>query len=245
MLAVCLRLACLLNDLSAGRVTAPLAEAELGELQHVHDAEELLAASDPDPIASVPIRRALAGVANRRADQPTLWGLYLVWPGHLAGLRGPAQVNDEALDAGMAVVCHASSASGVPAGTVWIPTPVGPAVQWQIRRGAPPLPPPTAPEAGQRLRAVMAETIDQLGQLGPAGRRPEAVAPRLGRGHRHSDQVLLDLAWTMLAAGDAGLDAVDQMLTAHGTRVREQALRGLRTAAAEAVCAAASWPLTS
>lgn len=243
MLAVCLHLTCLLNDLSAGRTTAPLAEAELGELQHVHDVEEVLAAADPDPIASVPIRRALATVAHRRANEPTLWGLYLVWPGHLAGLRGPSEVVDEAMDAGMAIVCHASSARGVSAGTTWIPTQVGPAVQWEIHRGLPPLPPPTAPEAGQRLRSVMAETIGQLGPLGPAGRRPEVVAPRLGPGHRHSDQVLLDLARTMLAASDAGLDAVDQMLTAHGAQVREQALRGLHTAAAEAVCAAASWPL--
>lgn len=243
MLAVCLRLTCLLNDLSAGRTTAPLAEAETGELQHVHDAEEVLAAADPDPIASVPLRRALATVAHRRSVEPTLWGLYLVWPGHLAGLRGPAGVIDEALDAGMAIVCHASSAQGVPTGTAWIPTPVGPAVQWQVHRGVAPLPPPTAPEAGQRLRAVMTETIGELGSLGPAGRRPEAVAPRLGPGHRHSDQVLLDLAWTMLAASDAGLDAVDQMLTAHGAQVREQALRGLHSAAAEAVCAAASWPM--
>lgn len=245
MLETCLRLTCLLNDLSAGRITAPEAERQLGPLHHVHDADEALGPGEPDPIASVPIRQPLARVAHR-ASPDTVWGLYPVAPGRLAGLRGPAQLNQEAMTAGVAVVCHASTPGAIPAGTAWIPTPVGPAVQWQIHRGAPPLPPPTAPEAGQQLRAVMTQVAADLGRLETvAGRRPDALAPRLGRGHRHSDQVLLDLAWTMLAAADAGLETAGQMLTAHGTGVRETSLRHLRDAALDAVAAASSWPQNS
>ncbi|AXE38434.1 hypothetical protein [Acidipropionibacterium virtanenii] len=245
MLETCLRLTCLLNDLSAGRITAPEAERVLGPLHHVHDADEALGLGEPDPIASVPIRRPLARVAHS-ASPETLWGLYPVAPGRLAGLRGPAAVNQEAMVAGAAVVCHSSTPDGIPVGTAWIPTPVGPAVQWQIRRGAPPLPPPTAPEAGQQLRAVMARVAADLGRLDTvAGRRPEALAPTLGRGHRHSDQVLLDLAWTMFAAADAGLESASQMLTAHGSQVRETSLRRLRDAALGALAAASSWPRNS
>lgn len=245
MLETCLRLTCLLNDLSAGRITAPEAETRLGPLHHVHDADEALGPGEPDPIASVPIRRSLARVAHR-ASAATLWGLYPVAPGRLAGLRGPAPVNQEVMTAGAAVICHVSSPGGIPTGTTWIPTPVGPAVQWRIHRAAPPLPPPTAPEAGQQLRAVMAEVAADLGRLDTsAGRRPNALAPALGRGHRHSDQVLLDLAWTMLAAADAGLETASEMLTSHGTRIRESSLHRLHDAALDAIAAATSWPQNS
>jgi hypothetical protein len=101
--------------------------------------------------------------------------------------------------------------------------------------GRPPLPPPTPAEAGQELRRVMAEAAGELGRLDAgSGTRPEVVPPRLGRSHRHSDQVLLDLAWSVLVASESGME-VSPMLTAHGSQVREGALRRLRGAAQDAV----------
>ncbi|EFT80954.1 hypothetical protein HMPREF9602_00308 [Cutibacterium acnes HL030PA2] len=139
MLEICCRLTCLLNDLCAGRTTAPHAEAELLRMaaaHHVHDPDETLGLSEHDPLSSVPIRMALARISHVPHDTPVLWGLLLPAPGQLAGLRGPAQVNRAALDAGAVVVCHQGSTT-MPAGTAWIPHPVGSAMQWTVVRATP------------------------------------------------------------------------------------------------------------
>ena len=112
MLEICCRLTCLLNELCAGRTTAPHAEAELLEMvaaHHVHDPEEVLGLSEHDPLSSVPIRMALARISHAPHDSPVFWGLLLPAPGQLAGLRGPARVNHAALDAGAVIICHQGS----------------------------------------------------------------------------------------------------------------------------------------
>lgn len=67
MLEICCRLTCLLNDLCAGRTTAPHAGAELLRMaaaHHVHDPDETLGLSEHDPLSSVPIRMALARISH-------------------------------------------------------------------------------------------------------------------------------------------------------------------------------------
>ncbi|MEH1546856.1 hypothetical protein V7F78_07520 [Cutibacterium avidum] len=246
MLEICCRLTCLLNELCTGRTTAPHAEAELlgmAAAHHVHDPEEILGLSEHDPLSSVPIRMALARISHAPHDSPVFWGLLLPAPGQLAGLRGPARVNHAALDAGAVIICHQGSAA-VPAGTAWIPQPVGSAMQWAIARAAAPLSPPTPADAAPLLRSAMTATASRLSDLGMvAGERPEAIAPHL-TGHRPSDQRLLDSAWTVLTACDAGLASAHQLITAHSAHTREAALRQLRNAASQAITAATSWPLT-
>ncbi|AZZ42469.1 hypothetical protein C0Z11_09440 [Acidipropionibacterium jensenii] len=242
MRETCLQLTSLLNDLCAGRISAPMAEDRLGPMHQVHDPDGLLQLSEQDPLASVPVRRALTRIAHWPGAGSALWAMVLTAPGRLAGLRGPAEFNADVLEAGTAVICHTSGPAGIPAGLCWIPQPVGPAIQWRIVQGRPPIPPATPAEAGQQLRQVMAEVSGELGRLDiVTGSRPESVPPRLGRGHRHSDQVLLDLAWTALEASESGLES-SPMLTSHGSQVRESALRRLRAAAQDAVTAATAWP---
>ncbi|EGG27439.1 hypothetical protein PA08_0705 [Cutibacterium modestum P08] len=207
---------------------------------HVHDPDEVLGLFEHDPLSSVPIRMALARISHDPRDIPVLWGLLLPVPGQLAGLRGPAQVNRAALDAGAVVVCHQGSTT-MPAGTAWIPHPVGSAMQWTIVRGAAPLPPPTPADADPLLRSAVSATAAQLTDLGMvAGNRSDVVAPHL-TGHRPADQRLLDSAWTVMMACDAGREST--MITAYGAQTRETALRQLRNAASQAVTAATSWPL--
>ena len=207
---------------------------------HVHDPDEVLGLFEHDPLSSVPIRMALARISHDPRDIPVLWGLLLPVPGQLAGLRGPAQVNRAALDAGAVVVCHQGSTT-MPAGTAWIPHPVGSAMQWTIVRGAAPLPPPTPADADPLLRSAVSATAAQLTDLGMvAGNRSDVVAPHL-TGHRPADQRLLDSAWTVRMACDAGREST--MITAYGAQTRETALRQLRNAASQAVTAATSWPL--
>ena len=207
---------------------------------HVHDPDEVLGLFEHDPLSSVPIRMALARISHDPRDIPVLWGLLLPVPGQLAGLRGPAQVNRAALDAGAVVVCHQGSTT-MPAGTAWIPHPVGSAMQWTIVRGAAPLPPPTPADADPLLRSAVSATAAQLTDLGMvAGNRSDVVAPHL-TGHRPADQRLLDSAWTVMMACDAGREST--MFTAYGAQTRETALRQLRNAASQAVTAATSWPL--
>ena len=129
----------------------------------------------------------------------------------------------------------------MPAGTAWIPHPVGSAMQWTIVRGASPLPPPTPADAAPLLRSAVSATAAQLTDLGMvAGNRSDVVAPHL-TGHRPADQRLLDSAWTVMMACDAGREST--MITAYGAQTRETALRQLRNAASQAVTAATSWPL--
>ena len=207
---------------------------------HVHDPDEVLGLFEHDPLSSVPIRMALARISHDPRDIPVLWGLLLPVPGQLAGLRGPAQVNRAALDAGAVVVCHQGSTT-MPAGTAWIPHPVGSAMQWTIVRGAAPLPPPTPADADPLLRSAVSATAAQLTDLGMvAGNRSDVVAPHL-TGHRPADQRLLDSAWTVMMACDAGREST--MITAYGAQTRDTALRQLRNAASQAVTAATSWPL--
>ncbi|MSS46527.1 hypothetical protein FYJ43_10980 [Cutibacterium sp. WCA-380-WT-3A] len=245
MLEICCRLTCLLNDLCASRTTAPHAEAELltmAAAHHVRDPDEVLGLSEHDPLSSVPIRMALARISHNPHEAPVLWGLLLPVPGHLAGLRGPAQVNRAALDAGAVIVCHQGSAA-IPAGTAWIPHPVGSAMQWTVVRGAAPLPPPTPADVTPLLRSAISTTAAQLADPGMvSGDRPDIVVPHL-TGHRPADQRLLDSAWTVMVACDTGRQPT--MITAHGAQKRETALRTLRNAASHAITAATSWPLVS
>ena len=165
-------------------------------------------------MSSLPIRMALARISHNPHDTPVLWGLLLPVPGQLAGLRGPAQVNRAALDAGAIVICHQGSTT-MPAGIAWIPHPVGSAMQWTVVRAAAPLPPPTPADTAPLLRSAISATAAQLTDLSiVAGNRPDVVTPHL-TGHRPADQRLLDSAWTVMMACDAGQEPTT--ITAYAT----------------------------
>ena len=254
MLSICLRLACELNALSSGLTTPAHAEQALLRLvpaHHVADSDELLGMPEHDPVASVPVRMALSRIgvgspcptsSGPSPTEPTRWALLLPGPGRPAGLRGPAEVTAAAMDAGVVVTCHESPRDDL-LGLTWIGHLVGQGVHWRLLRARRPLPPPTPAEASGQLRAAMIHAREVLTDLDDvAGNRPDVVAPTLGRGHVKGDQSLLDLAWTVLHACDAGLASNHEILTAHGTGTRERALRDLRQVAAEALTAAVSWP---
>lgn len=243
MLETCLRLSCLLNDLSADRLTAAGAEAELqseGLAHHVHDPHEVVGLGEPDPIVSVPVRRALARISHRRTgDEPDRWAALYPRPGRLAGLRGPADLVAEALEVGAVVMCH----TGASAGLAWTGVRVGAGVQWRLWQATPPLPPATVAEARLNLTQEMARATARLSGLEPPeGRRPRTTAPRLSRGASRADQALADLAWTVLVAADTGLAEADRVLTSHAATTRESALLPLVGAALEALTAASAWP---
>lgn len=233
MLADVITLTTTLNELSAGRCTAPGAEDRIrGQvIHHVADGEGVLGL---DPLHLVPLRLALARVEARMAG--TQWLLLLPRPGRLAGLRGPSQVTEQALDAG-AIVLASDGTAG------WIPFRVGPAIQWRIVRAERPLAPATPAEAARILSSTMAEAAGDLAAAGAAaGRRPNPDRGRLPGGYSPRSASLLDRALLVLAAARAGLDAQGEIVTAHAALGREGHLRELQDAALDAVSAAASWP---
>ncbi|GAE75149.1 hypothetical protein JCM18918_838 [Cutibacterium acnes JCM 18918] len=244
MLEICCRLTCLLNDLCAGRTTAPHAEAELLRMaaaHHVHDPDETLGLSEHDPLSSVPIRMALARISHVPPRHSRAVGSAAACPRSAcwSARSGSGQPSRSRRRCSRRL---SSSSTTMPAGTAWIPHPVGSAMQWTVVRAVAPLPPPTPADAAPLLRSAICATAAQLNELSMmGGRRPDVVPPYL-TGHRPADQRLLDSAWTVMMACDAGREST--MITAYGAQTRETALRQLRNAASQAVTAATSWPLT-
>lgn len=236
MLESCLRLARTLNALSEGSLDAAHAEHLLrssGGVEaphHVADPDGLLGL---DPLAQVPLRQALARVDR---DGRT-WALLLPRPGRMAGLRGPVALNREAVSLGAVVLPH----DGGPA---WLGRQVGHGVQWSVQRAERPVPPTDPREAARMFARRLAEASEALALLEhTAGDRPDpGHAPSLGGHYPATSQKLLDRAWLVLAAVDAGLEAQHEVLHSHGVLTRERHLRELADVALDAVTAAASWP---
>lgn len=234
-----LRLTTTLDDLSAGRLNAPEAEARLqrgGRLHHVFDADGVLGL---DPLAQVPVRQALARVEHGlpgTGGRP-VWALLLPRPGRMAGLRGPVDVNRRALAAGAAVMTHDGA-------VCWVGDEVGAGIQWRLVRAERPLPPPDPRDAARQLAASLAAATRTLTDLDlVAGQRPgQSHAPVLGKGFDQRAQQLLDRSWLVLEAVDAALEAQADVLHSHAVLVREKHLRALADAALDGISAAASWP---
>lgn len=241
MFETCLRLTCLLNQMAAGLLSAPEVEHRLTAEgpHHVSDPEGLLGLN---PIEASPLRLALSRVAHGAVGARPQWLLLAPVPGHLSGLRGPAEFNRAALEAGGAVVLHAHGTPWPP--IAWVGLAVGPAVQWRLWRAEQALPPEHPSEAARAFTRLVIEAAQGLGALdATTGQRPDEVHPPvLGDAYPAVNQALLDRAWTVWSGAEAGLAGQDQLLSSHLVTNRERHLRELAGAARGAVCSAVSWP---
>lgn len=236
-----LRLAVVLNALAERAISAPFAERALagGETpHHVHDPEGLLGL---DPVSAVPLRQALARLEHAPAGRARpAWALLLPRPGRMAGLRGPLEVNRAALDAGAVVMTHDGSLA-------WLGQRVGAGVQWRIALAERPLPPPDPREVARLLPRTIAQVAQELHGLDvTGGERPgPEPAPELGDHYPAASQALVERAWTVLAAAEAGLAQQHEVLHSHAVLTRERHLRELADAALDAISASVSWPTRS
>lgn len=241
MLETHLRLATTLNQLAEGALTAPEAEQRLraGQAHHVADPDGLLGL---DPLHATPVRLALARAERLGRVE---WALLLPEPGRMVGLRGPLEANAAALEAGAVVVSH-SPVLGRHA-LAWVGQGVGPAVQWRLWAVERIVPPEVPREATRSLQQALVEAAEALGRVDAVGgsRTEPGAAPTLGRGYDERAQHLLDRAWVVLAACEAGLADSSQVLHSHGVLNRERHLRELAGAARGAVCSAVSWPASA
>lgn len=196
---------------------------------HVVDPEDLLGL---DPLAATPLAAALPRIA---AHEPEMWLLALPVPGALAPLRGPAALNLAAVEVGEAVV----AASG---GLGLVPHAVGRGVQWRAHRAERPFAAPSSYDAERALAETVLKAAETLTRLGVAGgSRPAEGGAVLAPGYSPRQRFAADRAARLLVACDAALADDGGAISVHEAEVRARELRRLRRAAADALCAAASW----
>ena len=196
---------------------------------HVVDPDDLLGL---DPLAATPLATALPVIATR---EPEMWLLALPVPGALAPLRGPAELNLAALDVGEAVVA-------VGGGLALVPHAVGRGVQWRAYRAERPFAPPSSYDAERALSETVLSAAETLTRLDvAAGSRPRDLGVALAPGYSPRQRVAADRAGRLLLACDSALGSDGAALSAHEAGIRARELRRLRVAAADALCAAASW----
>ncbi len=195
---------------------------------------------DPDELLGLDPHRATDlddGFARLLAAEPERWLLALPVPGALGVLRGPAALNTAALEVGEAAV----AAGG---GVALVPHRVGPGVQWRVHAAARPFAPPTLYEAERELSEAVLRAAATLTQLDvAAGSRPrDDDAPALAPGYPQRARLAADRAARLLAACDAALSTDGASITLYEAEVRSRELRLVRSAAGQALCAAAGWP---
>lgn len=196
---------------------------------HVVDPEDLLGL---DPLAATPLGEALPRIAAR---EPEMWLLALPAPGALAPLRGPAALNLAAVEVGEAVV----AAGG---GLALVPHAVGRGVQWRTHRAERPFAAPSSYDAERALAETVLKAAETLTRLGVAGgNRPVDGGAVLAPGYSPRQRLAADRAARLLVACDAALADDGGAISVHEAEVRARELRRLRRAAADALCAAASW----
>lgn len=230
---VSLRLTVNLNAVAHRRLTPAQAAAEvLGEdvAHHVVDPDDLL---DLDPLRATDLAEALPVLAGR---EPEAWILVLPTPGALGSLRGPLPVNEAALDTGEAVVA-------LHGGLALVPFRVGRAVQWRVFAAERPFAPPVPYDAERQLNEVVLGAAQALTRLDVAsGVRPRTgLTATLAPGYSGRQQATADRAARLLAACDAALTSDGAAISAFEADLRFRELRSVRAAAAQALCAAASW----
>lgn len=229
-----LRLIVNLNAALHGRLAAERAAAEVigpDVAHHLVDPEGLLGL---DPFRATGLDD---GLDRLLAAEPDRWLLALPVPGALAPLRGPVDLNTAALAAGEAAV----AAGG---GLALVPQRVGQAVQWRVHAAARPLAPPTLYEAERALSEAVLRAATTLTHLDVAsGSRPRlADGPSLAPGYPPRARLAADRAARLLAAIDEALTTDGAAITLHEAEVRSRELRVVRSAAGQALCAAAGWP---
>jgi hypothetical protein len=196
---------------------------------HVVDPEDLLGL---DPLRATPLETALPTIA---AQEPEMWVLALPVPGSLGSLRGPAELNQAALEVGEAVL----AGSG---GLGLVPHAVGRGVQWRAHRAERPFAPPSSYDAERTLSEAVLQAGATLARLEvAAGSRPRDAGAELAPGYSPRQRVAADRAARLLAACDQALDSDGAARSSYEAELRARELRRLRSAAGDALCAAASW----
>lgn len=192
-----------------------------------------------------PVEPLMLGLGRLRALGLTELGLALPVEGDPLGLGGPRELNDAALDAGVAVV---GAAIGL------VPVRVGAAVTWHMlaasRRQL-----PDVGEASRSLRAALPSAADRLAALDVAHWRPEVAdalmnlrhlsLPRAPHGVPAACVELAARGHQALAIVDLALEDDGGALSSYEISARREALAGLERAARRAVAAAGSpevWP---
>jgi hypothetical protein len=229
-----LRLTANLNAALHGTLVDERAVAEVigaDVAHHVVDPDGVL---DLDPDRATPLDDAFATLVAREPDR---WLLALPLPGMLAPLRGPAPFTTAALATGVAVV----AAGG---GVGLVPHRVGHAVQWRVFAAARPFAPPTLYEAERELSEAVLRATTTLSRLDvAAGARPRTGdGPTLAPGYPPRAHATAGRAARLLAACEAALETDGAAITLYEADLRSRELRGVRSAAGQALCAAAGWP---
>lgn len=229
-----IRLTTHLNALRHGLVSPEVAaRTVLGSdaAHHVVDPEGLLGL---DSFAANGLEEALVAVGP---FEPEGWTLTLPRPGVLGALRGPAEMNTAALEAGAAVV-------GLSGSLAFVPHVVGAAVQWQVFAANRPFPPPSPYESERELAhqvlaaGAVLEGLDQIA----AGERPDLDAEvLLPAGYSPRQQLAVGRAHRLVLACELALADDRGMLSSHAIERRQLALRELLAAASAALCAACTW----
>lgn len=198
---------------------------------HLIDPEQVLGL---DPLRATDLDDAFATLL---AAEPERWLLALPVPGALAPLRGPAAFNVAALAAGEAVV----AAGG---GVGLVPHLLGQAVQWRVFPAARPFSPPTLYEAERELGEVVLRAASTLTQLDVAagGRPPPPQAAPLAPGYPPRAHAAANRAARLLAACETALSSDGAAISLYEADRRSRELRVVRSAAGQALCAAAGWP---
>ncbi len=229
-----LRLVVNLNAVLHGRLAAERAAAEVvgaDVAHHLVDPEGLLGL---DPFTATGLDDGFAALLGVEPDR---WLLALPVPGALAPLRGPVALNTAALVAGEAAV-------GESGGVALVPHRVGQAVQWRVHEAARPFAPPTLYEAERQLSEAVLRAATTLTRLDvAAGTRPSADhGTALAPGYPPRARLAADRAARLLAACDEALTTDGAAITLHEAEARTRELRHVRSAAGQALCAAAGWP---
>ncbi len=197
---------------------------------HVVDPEDLLGI---DPLQATALAEAVAVIAAREQE---MWVLALPQPGALGALRGPASLNRAALEAGEVVL----ASSG---GIALVPHAVGRGVQWRVHPAERPFAPPTSYDAERALSETVLSAAATLSRLDvAAGSRPGThPTADLAPGYSSRQRLAADRASRLLLACETALASDGAALSLYEAEVRAQELRRLHRAAADALCAAASW----
>lgn len=224
---------------SSGRraeVSAPSVEVAA---RMVRDGDAAHHVSDPDALlglsgeGSSPLDEAMSA-ALARTDED--WILALPRPGRLGPLRGPLSFTRAALDAGAAVIPRTG-------GAAWIPTRVGPAIQWLLVPAERPFPPASSAETEHALTDAMRAATGDLDRLGMvSGRRPAGDGAVLPAAYPTRQRTAAARALRLVEASEAGLADESGLLHAHAAELRARTLRALLNAALDSLEAACAWP---
>lgn len=209
-------------------VVARIVQAE-DAAHHVSSPDGLLGLSGDD---AVELDRAIAAALGYGQSD---WVLGLPRPGRLGPLRGPATLTRAALEAGAAVIPR----DGGPA---WVPTRVGPAVQWLVLPAERPFPPVASAEAEHALTLAMLAATGDLDRLGMvSGRRPRGTDLVLPSAYPARQRRAADRALRLVEACEAGLADESGLLHAHAVEARARTLRALLNAALDSLEASCAW----